>query len=103
MLKKCPAEEEIEEVVDGLNFADFETEKPKSMISYPTEPVFQAKAHLNGGACVAFSPNGNRVATAGIDGDVKVWNLHKVIALNRSKRINFIDDQYVPPRCQSES
>ena len=34
----------------------------------------RVKAHDNGGQCVAFSPQGTKIATAGNDGYVKLWS-----------------------------
>ena len=41
----------------------------------PSYVAARAKAHETGGQCVVFRPQGNKVASAGNDGFVKLWQL----------------------------
>lgn len=40
----------------------------------PSEVAFKTLAHETGGQCVSFRPQGNKLATGGTDGIVKLWD-----------------------------
>jgi WD40 repeat protein len=40
----------------------------------PTTVSSRTKAHESGGQCVSFRPQGKKIATAGNDGILKLWN-----------------------------
>ena len=52
------------------------------------DAIFQSKAHLAGKAHVAFSPNGEKVVTSGIDGIIKVWDVRRILARERFEEID---------------
>ena len=63
------------------------------------EAVFKSKAHTTGKSYVAFSPNGKRIATAGCDGILKIWNVRRIL-----DRGNFDElDRQRPKREKIES
>ena len=41
----------------------------------PSEVEVKTLAHDTGGQCIAFSPLGKKIATAGADGKVKLWEM----------------------------
>ena len=58
----------------GVNFATILGPSVAAFNAPPSEPSIRVLAHENGASCIAFSPFGNKVASGGSDGMVKVWN-----------------------------
>ena len=58
-----------------------ENKKKEKQVEYShCEAVFKTKAHLTGKSNVAFSPDGKKVVTAGVDGILKVWDVRRMLA-----------------------
>ena len=56
--------------------------------SPPSYVAARVKAHDTGGNCVAFRPQGNKIATAGNDGVVKLWTTTLSSTESKSLRIS---------------
>jgi len=62
--------QQFEDGGSGTNFVPLVIENDLP----PTYVMNRVKAHENGGQCVTFRPQGNKIATAGSEGTVKLWN-----------------------------
>ena len=52
------------------------------------EPAYKCKAHPSGKSCLAFSLDGKKIVTSGVDGIVKIWSVRHILTRTKQEEMD---------------